>query len=102
MQGAIKFAKVFPDSNFLAVLPPNQASLERRLRSRGTESAEAMKTRLENAAGEIETLWQTTNLFNYRVINDKLEISKRTIDFLVSALYVEELLDLGCFGMYLS
>lgn len=54
VQGALKFEKAFPDSNFLAVLPPSVATLQERLTKRNTESAEALAKRLANAPGEIE------------------------------------------------
>lgn len=40
VQGAIKFQKVFPNSNFVAVLAPSSSVLEQRLVARGTENEE--------------------------------------------------------------
>jgi len=92
VQGALKFAKVFPDSNFLAVLPPSKAQLEKRLRGRGTDSQENILHRLTFVEGEMESLCQNKSTFNYRIVNEKLEVSRRTLELLTSALYAEELL----------
>mmetsp|Transcript_39544 Transcript_39544/g.51800 ORF Transcript_39544/g.51800 Transcript_39544/m.51800 type:complete len:90 (+) Transcript_39544:315-584(+) len=49
VQGALKFNNVFPDSNFVAVLPPSIDDLRKRLEGRGTETAEKINTRVGNA-----------------------------------------------------
>ena len=53
VQGALKFEKVFPDSNFLAVLPKSIDQLRNQLVKRGTETEESLNTRLKNAESEI-------------------------------------------------
>ena len=37
VQGAFKFYKAFPNSNFIAILPPDTDTLEKRLNKRGSE-----------------------------------------------------------------
>jgi len=49
VQGALKFEKAFPESNFMTVLPKNLAQLRARLVKRGTETAETLEKRLGNA-----------------------------------------------------
>ena len=56
MQGALKFEKAFPESNIVAVIPANKAQLESRLRGRGTETAETIQVRINNAVGEMEAI----------------------------------------------
>ena len=91
VQGALKFEKAFPDSNFIAVLAPSIDDLKKRLIGRGTETEETMKTRLANAKDEFNVLTSEKNTFTYRVVNDKVEISKRTVELLLTGLYAEEL-----------
>ena len=50
-----------------------------------------MNTRIGNAKGELETLTRETSIFLYRVVNDKLDVSKRVIDLLAQGMYAEEL-----------
>ena len=92
VQGALKFEVCYPDANFMAILPTSKAVLEQRLKGRGTETEAAMQKRLGNANSEVDKLASRTRTFMYRVINDDLEVSKRTMDLLVTGLYVEELL----------
>ena len=40
VQGALKFHKVIPDANFVAILPTNTQVLEQRLRGRNTDKEE--------------------------------------------------------------
>ena len=91
VQGALKFVKVFPDSNFIAVLPTGEKMLRKRLEGRGTEKPEVIDTRVGNSTGEMKVLLDDKKTFTYRVINDNLEVSKRTLDFLMQGLYAEEL-----------
>jgi len=55
VQGARSVANNAPELNafLLFVLPPTPEELERRLRSRGTETEEAIQRRLANSAGEV-------------------------------------------------
>ena len=91
MQGAIKFHKVFPESNFVAVLPDKIDTLRQRLKSRGTETEEAVATRIGNASSECRRLTIQCDIFNYRVVNDNLEVAVNTLSLLVQGLYPEEL-----------
>ena len=53
VKGALKFKKAFPDSNFMAIVPPSVASLRQRLVARGTENEKTLATRLGNAPSEL-------------------------------------------------
>lgn len=79
VQGAFKFEKAFPKSNFCAFLPPSIETIANRLKSRGTETEETMNRRIKNATGEIEQLAEAKNLFKYRIINDDLSLAKDTM-----------------------
>ena len=53
-------------------MPPSIKDLEERLKSRGTETAEKIKVRLENAVGEIAYAKGEGN-FDAIVVNDELQ-----------------------------
>ena len=92
VQGALTFQQVFPDSNFVAVLPTGVKMLRSRLEGRGTETKEKIDTRVGNAVDELRILTQEKkDIIEYRVVNDDLEVAKRTVELLFSGLYPEEL-----------
>ena len=90
-QGAFKFAETFPDSNFIAILPPNYESLAERLSKRGTETEKSLAIRTKNAENEIALLIEKRDIFTYRVINDDLEKSNHVMETLTKALYSREI-----------
>ena len=61
--------KKFPDTLLLFLTPPSAEELERRLTGRGTETGEAIESRLARAAEESEFMGE----YDYIVINDDLE-----------------------------
>ncbi len=68
-QGARQIRKAMPESVQLFVLPPSRGALERRLRDRGTDSAEVIAARLRAAGGEIARYRE----FDYLVVNDDFD-----------------------------
>lgn len=54
VQGAIDVMKLRPDALTVILLPPSFDELERRIRSRGTDSAEVIQRRLDGARAEID------------------------------------------------
>lgn len=81
IQGALKIKKRFPESLLIFVTPPNARELKRRLEGRGTESQEVIASRLARAAEESEGV----ELYDYLVVNDKLEESAEEVHHLVAA-----------------
>ena len=69
VQGALEVKKKFPDTLLLFLTPPSAEELERRLTGRGTETGEAIESRLARAAEESEFMGE----YDYIVINDDLE-----------------------------
>ncbi len=59
-------------AKYLFIAPPSMNSLEQRLRGRGTETEEAIVTRLNNAKKEMEHK-DDEQLFDAVVVNDDLE-----------------------------
>ena len=69
VQGARQVRAAMPESIQVFIAPPEPAALRERLRSRGTDSAEAIEARLEVAAQELAA----QDEFDHRVVNDDLE-----------------------------
>jgi guanylate kinase len=69
VQGARQVRERRDDARFIFLLPPSMKSLEARLRGRGTDSAEQVRSRLELARTELEAIRD----FDYAVVNDDLD-----------------------------
>ncbi|HZI89831.1 MAG TPA: guanylate kinase [Candidatus Polarisedimenticolia bacterium] len=81
VQGGMAVRKVYPDGVFIFVLPPSLASLEQRLRGRGTEPDERIRLRLENARREIEL----GKAYDYAVVNDELDAALHRVIAIITA-----------------
>lgn len=81
VQGALHVHALCPDAVLIFVAPPSLQELERRLRRRDTESETTIRTRLDNARGELE---QAT-AYDYLIINDDLEQAVREFTAIVTA-----------------
>jgi guanylate kinase len=68
VQGAQQVRAAMPDSIQIFIAPPDPAVLRERLRSRGTDSAEAIDSRLEVAKQELAAQGD----FAHRIVNDDL------------------------------
>jgi guanylate kinase len=63
------------------ILPPSAASLEQRLRSRGKDSDEQIRIRLQHARHEMELF----HAYDYLVMNDDLELAYRQFEGIIYA-----------------
>jgi guanylate kinase len=63
------------------IVPPSWEEQERRLTSRGTDSPETIRLRLENARKEI----QDANLYDYLIVNDTVEQAVDTLRAIIVA-----------------
>ena len=72
INGAKKIHELKIPANFVAILPPNEETLEKRLKGRGTESEEVIKGRLETAKTETREI-DKSSFFNCKVYNEDLE-----------------------------
>lgn len=70
VQGGTTIKRKFPDARLIYVLPPSMEELERRLRSRGTDSDDVMRRRMLTARSELE---RGVESYDYLVMNDRLE-----------------------------
>ena len=68
VQGFKQVKQTSQDNVSIFILPPSLEELEQRLFNRGSESAESIKKRLENALIEL----RSAEIFDYVVVNDDL------------------------------
>ena len=69
VQGAEQVKRKAPEAVSIFLLPPSLEELERRLRGRGTESDEKIRSRLERAASEMKLAPN----YDFNVVNDNVE-----------------------------
>jgi guanylate kinase len=69
VQGAKQVKAAAPDAVLIFLLPPSVGELERRLRGRGSDTAQAVQARLSTAADEL----REAPHYDYAVINDDLD-----------------------------
>jgi guanylate kinase len=81
VQGAQQVRAAEPDSVQIFIAPPAPADLRDRLRQRGTDSAEAIDSRLETA--ELELAAQGD--FDHRIVNDDVEGAAAELERIVRA-----------------
>jgi len=81
VQGGMSIKRLYPEGVLIFVLPPSWESLEQRLRSRATDSAEVIETRLRNAREELN--WAMR--YDYAVVNENLDEAVRQTLVIVEA-----------------
>jgi len=69
VQGARQVKERMPNSVFVFIHTPDMATLEARLRGRGTDSEAVISKRLDNARREIEQ----SHWYDYQITNDELD-----------------------------
>ena len=75
-QGAEQIMQKFPQAHFIFILPPSPEDLEKRLRGRGTETEDAIQTRLSQVKLEIEA----SKKFTYKIVNDNIETALKDLE----------------------
>ena len=80
-QGTQQLKQVDPDIVRVFILPPSMAELERRLRSRGTDSDEVVAGRMARAAAEISH-WAE---YDYVLINDDAQHCRKLAHTILKA-----------------
>ena len=81
VQGAQQVRAAQPDSVQIFIAPPDPDVLRERLRSRGTDSAEAIDSRLETAEHELAVQGD----FDHRIVNDDLGRAATELEEIVRA-----------------
>ncbi len=79
VQGARQVRDTMPEAVQVFIAPPGLESLSRRLHGRGTDSAEAIASRLEVAAGELAARGE----FHHQVVNDDLERAIAELELII-------------------
>ncbi len=80
-QGARQIRKSKPDCVGVFILPPSRVELERRLRGRGSDSAEVIERRLHNSREEIAHAHE----FDYIIVNDSFDDALGDLQSIVRA-----------------
>ena len=83
VQGGTSLMRAYPEAVSIFLLPPSHAAMAARLRGRGTESAEAIESRLAEALHEIGSVEQ----YEYVIINRELD---RTVEVFSRIIHAEE------------
>lgn len=81
VQGAMQVRSHYPEAVFIFVIPPTMEELENRLRGRGTESDEVIKSRLDRSKEELGYVHK----YNYVLINDTVENAVKRLDAIINA-----------------
>lgn len=80
VQGARQVLEKMPDAIPVFLVPPSLAELEHRLRARGTESEEVIRSRLARAKEEYQA-----DFYQYIVVNDNVETAAKELDAIIIA-----------------
>ena len=75
VQGALQIKEKFPEAISIFLLPPDKNTLGQRLIQRNTNKEDDMALRLKTAEKELEY----KDKYDYRVVNDNLEVTINTI-----------------------
>jgi guanylate kinase len=79
LQGALKIREKYPDALLLFVMPPDVETLVSRLTSRGTETGEVIRARMDRAVEEAREI----EAYDYMIINDDLDESVEEVHRLI-------------------
>ena len=83
MQGALRVREILPEVNLIFLTPPTVDELDRRLVSRGTETAEVIRERMARAKEESAYMKE----YDYVVINDDLDECVENVHQLIRSLH---------------
>ena len=81
VQGAKQVKEKMPEAVAVFLFPPSMAILEERLRTRGTDTEEKIRKRLERAEAE----FARAAFYDYLVINDRVEEAVKEIQAIIIA-----------------
>jgi len=80
-QGAMQIKEKMEDAVFIFIVPPSMEELKNRLTFRGTEEAEEIAKRFNNAEKEFENM----SNYDYVIINDKVEDAVHEVESIIIA-----------------
>ena len=76
VQGALQVKRRFPEAVLIFITTPTFAELERRLRSRSSESEAQIRQRLSDARHELKY----QGYYDYNVVNDRLPLALKRLE----------------------
>lgn len=76
LEGARQIRRSFPEALSIFILPPSFSELEKRIRTRGQDSEEAIARRLRRAQDEINA----ADEFDIQIVNDDFETALKSIE----------------------
>lgn len=79
VQGADSLRSVYPDANYIFIIPPSKDELRKRLLKRGSEKDEEQQLRLLNAEKELEQ----QDKFDYVIMNKNFDEAYRQVEQLL-------------------
>jgi guanylate kinase len=74
-QGAQQVRRLYPNCVGIFIVPPSVEELERRMRSRGKDSEEVIRRRIDNAREELEHAGE----FKYAIINKDFDTARQEL-----------------------
>ena len=84
VQGAKKVKSTRPDAVFIFLAPPSREELKRRLKKRGTETAQEINRRYKVATKELKQLNDMT-LCDYRIVNREIPVAREVLKGIIKA-----------------
>ena len=81
VQGTRQFARAFPESVLIFILPPSADVLVNRLRSRGTEDPKSLIRRFKSAKDELKAI----DLYQYVIVNDDIDSAVAAVSSIIEA-----------------
>jgi guanylate kinase len=81
VQGAEQFARAFPDSVLIFILPPSAEALVDRLKARGTEDRDSLIRRFKSAKDELKAI----DLYQYVIVNDDIDSAVGAVSSIIDA-----------------
>ena len=86
INGAKNVNKAKIPANYVAILPPNEETLNERLKARGTESEDVIKGRIETAKTELKEI-ENCDFFNHKVFNKDLDTAVQDMEVFLKVAY---------------
>jgi guanylate kinase len=81
VQGTKQFARAFPDSVLIFILPPSAEVLVERLKARGTEDRKSLIRRFKSAKDELKAI----DLYPYVIVNDEIDSAVTAVSSIIEA-----------------
>ncbi len=81
VQGALQVKRAYPEAVLIFITTPSFAELERRLRSRSSETEAQIRQRLADSRHELKYRGQ----YDYNVVNDRLPLALKRLEAILNA-----------------